>query len=170
MTVVGVISDTHGLLRPEALRALAGCAHIIHGGDIGNAAILATLASHAPVTAVRGNNDRDAWAASIDEAERIQIEDISIHVLHDVTQLGFDPARRGIRVVVSGHSHQPRIGALNGVVYLNPGSAGPRRFRLPVTLARMTIAGDGIDVRVIDLVSMREFCTPWISTASTTSS
>ena len=170
MTVVGVISDTHGLLRPEALRALAGCAQIIHAGDIGNATILNALAALARVTAVRGNNDLGPWAASIDESERLQIEEVVIHVVHDVTQIGFDPAQRRIRVVISGHSHQPRIQARDGVVFFNPGSAGPRRFRLPVTLARMTIAGDAIDVRFIDLVSMREFCRPWTSIASTTSS
>ena len=170
MTVVGVISDTHGLLRPEALRALDGCAAIIHAGDIGNASIVETLASLAPVTAVRGNNDRGPWAASIAESRQLQIENVVIHVVHDVTQIGFDPAQRGIHVVVCGHSHQPRVQQRDGVVYVNPGSAGPRRFRLPVTLATMTIAIDTIDVRLVDLANMREFCRPWKSIASTTSS
>jgi putative phosphoesterase len=136
--VVGLISDTHGLLRPEALDALAGSDHIIHAGDIGDPAILAALAAIAPLTAVRGNNDTGPWARKLPETRTVNIDGVRIHVIHDLAQLRAPP--RGVRVVVSGHSHVPRILGKDGVLYVNPGSAGPRRFRLPVTAGKLLIA------------------------------
>jgi putative phosphoesterase len=136
--VVGLISDTHGLLRPEALDALAGSDHIIHAGDIGDPAILAALAAIAPLTAVRGNNDTGPWARKLPETRTVNIGGVRIHVIHDLAQLRAPP--RGVRVVVSGHSHVPRILGKDGVLYVNPGSAGPRRFRLPVTAGKLLIA------------------------------
>ena len=133
---VGVISDTHGLLRPEALSALAGSAHIVHAGDIGDPSVLEALSRIAPVTAVRGNNDNGPWAEKLRETELVQIADTRIYVIHDVAQLGIDAAAENIGVVIAGHSHRPAQRIEDGVLYLNPGSAGPRRFKLPVTLAR----------------------------------
>jgi uncharacterized protein len=137
--VIGVISDTHGLLRPEALRALRGSEHIIHAGDVGALEILEQLATIAPVTAIRGNVDKAAWARKLAEAEVVGIAGISIYVLHDLAQLDLKPEAAGFTVVISGHSHVPKQETKNGVLYLNPGSAGPRRFKLPVSVARITI-------------------------------
>lgn len=134
---IGVISDTHGLLRPEALAALAGASHIIHGGDIGAPAILAQLATIAPVTAVRGNNDHGAWADRIPQTAAIPWDETLIYALHDLNELDLEAGAAGVSVIVSGHSHQPSVRVRDGVLYLNPGSAGPRRFKLPVTLARL---------------------------------
>src|SRR5687768_11930634 len=135
---VGLISDTHGLLRPEALAALRGSRHIVHAGDIGDPAVLQALARIAPVTAVRGNNDTGSWAKRLSLTEDLRIAGKRIHVLHDLSQLDLDPAAEGYDVVVAGHSHRPREELRDGVLYLNPGSAGPRRFKLPVTVARLT--------------------------------
>jgi putative phosphoesterase len=135
--VVGLVSDTHGLLRPEAIEALAGSDHIIHAGDIGDPAILGALAAIAPLTAVRGNNDTGAWARGIPEARTLELGGVRIHVIHDLGMLRRPP--RGVRVVVSGHSHVPRILEEEGVLYVNPGSAGRRRFRLPVTVGQLRI-------------------------------
>lgn len=136
---IGVISDTHGLLRPEALRALAGVRHIIHAGDIGAPGLIGTLGETAPVTAIRGNVDRDAWAAEYPEARTIRLGGLTIRVLHDlkrhVRELESDPPD----VVIFGHSHRPSIESRDGTLFLNPGSAGPRRFRLPVTVAILTV-------------------------------
>jgi putative phosphoesterase len=154
----GIISDTHGLLRPEACAALAGCDRIIHAGDIGNPDILATLAMLAPVTAVRGNNDRGKWARGIAEEQLVQVGGITLCVLHDLARLPIDVATRGIRVVVSGHSHRPVVREHEGVLYVNPGSAGPRRFRLPVAVAELTIHGDWVRARIIEL-SIRDAVT-----------
>ncbi|MCC2654976.1 MAG: YfcE family phosphodiesterase [Panacagrimonas sp.] len=140
---VGVLSDTHGLLRPEALAFLRGSDHILHAGDIGGAGILAQLAELAPVTAVRGNNDDEPWAASIAESRRITLGGAVFHLLHDRAQLDLDPDAEGIHVVVSGHSHRPLLERRGGVLYLNPGSAGRRRFRLPVSVAEVRVAADG---------------------------
>jgi len=145
---IGLISDTHGLLRPEAARALQGSAHIIHAGDIGSPAILEELARIAPVTAVRGNNDRDAWARAIRDEETLTLDGIVVHVIHDLNELAIDPAGRGIRVVVSGHSHQPLVAEKDGVLYVNPGSAGPRRFKLPVSVAMLETKGAALDARL----------------------
>jgi putative phosphoesterase len=134
-----VISDTHGLVRPEALAALAGVEHIVHAGDIGAPAVLQALARIAPVTAVRGNNDREAWAAGIPETEVVEIGGAALYVLHDVHDLDLDPRAAGFAAVIAGHSHQPRQEDRDGVLFFNPGSAGPRRFRLPVSVGRLTI-------------------------------
>lgn len=136
---VGLISDTHGLLRPEAVAALRGSRHIVHAGDIGDPAVLEGLARIAPVTAVRGNNDTGSWARRLSATEDLKIAGTRIHVLHDLSQLDVDPAAEGYHVVVAGHSHRPREEMRDGVLYLNPGSAGPRRFKLAVTLARLTL-------------------------------
>ena len=142
---VGLISDTHGLLRPQAVERLRGASHIIHAGDIGAAEILAGLRALAPLTAVRGNNDRAGWARTVRVTETAQFGQVRVYVVHDLAELEIDPAADGFRVVVSGHSHRPRIEERAGVLYVNPGSAGPRRFRLPVAVARLEI--NGADVR-----------------------
>jgi putative phosphoesterase len=136
---VGVISDTHGLLRPEAVAALTGVERIIHAGDIGDRAVLDALGRLAPVSAVRGNNDRGGWAREIPETEVVEIGGMALYVLHDLHELGLDPRAAGFAAVIAGHSHQPRQEERDGVLYFNPGSAGPRRFRLPVSLGRLTI-------------------------------
>jgi putative phosphoesterase len=151
MTRIGVISDTHGQLRPQALELLRGCDHIIHGGDVGKAEVLTQLSQIAPVTAVRGNNDKGAWADSLAETQLLEIEGIRVFVLHDLSLLDIDPVAAGVQVVVSGHSHKPAIDRRDGVVYLNPGSAGPRRFRLPVSVAELTIAGGEVTARIVVL-------------------
>ena len=139
MITVGVISDTHGLLRPEAVAALAGVDCIIHAGDIGGRDVLEGLGRVAPVTAVRGNNDREAWARDIAETEVVEVGGVSLYVLHDVHALDLDPRAAGFAAVIAGHSHRPGQEARDGVLYFNPGSAGPRRFRLPISLGRLTI-------------------------------
>jgi uncharacterized protein len=136
---IGIISDTHGLLRPEAERRLAGVDHIIHGGDIGRPEIIDALRCIAPVTAIRGNADIGDWAGAYPETEVVRLAGRSIYVLHDLKTLQVDPIARGIDVVVSGHSHVPKIETADGVLYLNPGSAGRRRFNLPVTLATLEV-------------------------------
>lgn len=150
-TVVGLVSDTHGLLRPAVLDVLAGSDHIVHAGDIGDAAILARLGAIAPVTAVRGNNDVGPWAAAIPETAVLHAGGVSLFVLHDVKTLAIDPARAGHAAVIAGHSHRPSDALRDGVRYLNPGSAGPRRFSLPITLARLVIDADGLAVEFVDL-------------------
>jgi uncharacterized protein len=149
--LVGVISDTHGLLRPQAVSALQGCTQIIHAGDIGPPEILQRLETIAPVTAVRGNVDRAEWARSLPETQLIEICGTWLYVLHDLAALDLQPQAAGIRVVISGHSHQPRCEEREGVLYLNPGSSGPRRFRLPVCLAILHIDGDQVQAQWIDL-------------------
>jgi putative phosphoesterase len=151
MSRIGVISDTHGLLRPEAVAALAGVSHIVHAGDVGSADVLAQLSRIAPVTAVRGNNDRAAWAADLAITETVEIEGRSIYVLHDLAELDLDPATAGFAVVVTGHSHKPKIVTKDGVLFMNPGSAGPRRFKLPVTLGTLDVSGSGIRAEIHEL-------------------
>jgi putative phosphoesterase len=136
---IGVISDTHGLLRPEVLEALAGVEHIIHAGDIGSPEIVPRLAEIAPVTAIRGNVDTQPWARAFPAWDVVTMAGRMIYVIHDVGDLDLDPAAAGITLVVSGHSHQPKIETVGRVVYLNPGSAGPRRFKLPITLATLDL-------------------------------
>jgi hypothetical protein len=136
---VGVISDTHGLLRPEAVAALTGVERIIHAGDIGERAVLDALGRLAPVSAVRGNNDRGGWTRHIPETEVVEVGGVALYVLHDLHELDLDPRAAGYAAVIAGHSHQPRQEERDGVLYFNPGSAGPRRFRLPVSLGRLTI-------------------------------
>ena len=148
---VGLISDTHGLLRAEASAALRGVDAIIHAGDIGNPAILDALATIAPVTAVRGNNDTDSWARALPESATLDAATVRIHVLHDLALLDIDPAREGVRVVVAGHSHRPRIVESEGVLYVNPGSAGPRRFTLPVSVGELAIDNGRIEPTLIRL-------------------
>ncbi|MFC5500602.1 metallophosphoesterase family protein [Caenimonas terrae] len=149
---VGLISDTHGLLRPQALAALQGSEHIVHGGDIGNAEVLEQLRAIAPLTVVRGNVDTDDWAQAIGETETIALAGVRIHVLHDLKALAIDPAALGVGVVVSGHSHKPLVEQRGAVLYVNPGSAGPRRFRLPVSVAQLVIeAGGAVTARIVEL-------------------
>jgi hypothetical protein len=150
---IGLISDTHNLLRPEALAFLQGCDHILHAGDVCDGAVLEALAALAPLTAVRGNNDRGAWAARLRETEQVELGGVRIHLLHDLAQLDIDPAAAGVRVVVSGHSHQPFIDERDGVLFVNPGSAGPRRFRLPIAAGELRIADGAVEARLVDLVA-----------------
>jgi len=149
--VVGVISDTHGLLRPQALTALAGVDLIVHAGDIGSPAILAVLGAIAPVLAVRGNNDREAWAASIPEIATTEIAGKRLYVIHDFKMLAGDPAALGVDVIISGHSHRPSVQHRSSVVLLNPGSAGPRRFSLPIAVARLHLGPAGPRVEIVEL-------------------
>ena len=150
-TLIGVISDTHGLLRPAALDALQGVDRIIHAGDVGARAILDALRDIAPLTAVHGNVDRGEVRASLPATEVAQCGEIDIYVLHDLYELDLDPAAANFDVVISGHTHRPLTEYRNGVLYLNPGSAGPRRFDLPVTVARMRITGKHINVEMVEL-------------------
>jgi len=149
---VGLISDTHGLLRPEALDFLAGCDHIVHGGDIGNADILARLAQIAPLTTVRGNNDRDAWARAIPVTATLNVGKVALYAIHDLKELDIDPAAAGVRIVMSGHSHRPSSVEREGVLYINPGSAGRRRFSLPISAAELIVEGDSVRPRIVTLV------------------
>jgi len=151
MLRVGLISDTHGLLRPEARAFLRGCHHIVHGGDIGSQDVLRKLSLIAPITAVRGNNDKGSWAAALPETKLVQLEDVFIYVIHDLAQLDLEPQAAGINVVVSGHSHQPLIQERYGVLYINPGSAGPRRFKLPIALAELNVENKSITSRIVEL-------------------
>jgi uncharacterized protein len=150
--VIGVISDTHGLLRPEALTALEGSRYIIHAGDIGDPFILSRLAEIAAVTAVRGNVDGSAWARKIPPTNVLELGGVSIYILHDLSQLDLKPEAAGFSAIVSGHSHRPKQELQNGVLYFNPGSAGPRRFKLPVTLGRLFVNDDGVRGELVNLV------------------
>ena len=149
---IGVISDTHGLLRPETLEAIAGCEQIIHAGDVGKEEVLTALRQIAPVTAVRGNVDHGPWAEKLPEEVRLHVSGVTILVLHDSQALNVDPVASGLGVVISGHSHQPSIERQNGVLYLNPGSAGKRRFSLPVTLAKLEIGQAGAEATLVRLL------------------
>ena len=148
---IGVISDTHGLLRPEAAHAIRGVEKILHAGDIGKPEVLTGLASIAPVTAVRGNIDSGDWAAAIPETEQIDIGGVHIYMLHDLKELSIDPAEGGFRVIISGHSHKPFVEERAGVLYVNPGSAGPRRFKLPVCLAYLTMRSGVPSAEIVNL-------------------
>jgi len=151
MRTIGVISDTHGLLRPQALAALRGAELIIHAGDVGGAGILEPLAEIAPVRAVRGNVDRGTWAEDLPEREIVQLDQHLLYVLHDLGELEFDPAAAGFHAVISGHSHRPKIETKEDVLYCNPGSAGPRRFDLPITVGKLTISAGKLQARIIEL-------------------
>ncbi|WP_437606141.1 metallophosphoesterase family protein [Sorangium sp. So ce834] len=148
---IGVISDTHGLVRPEALAALAGSELILHAGDVGGPEVLAALAAIAPVTAVRGNNDRGRWADGLPERATVRVADATLFVLHDVKELGPGAGAAGYAAVVAGHSHRPAILEQDGVLFLNPGSAGPRRFKLPLSVARLIVRGAAVTAEIVPL-------------------
>jgi putative phosphoesterase len=150
---IGVISDTHGLLRPEVEQRLAGVAHIVHAGDIGSPNVIAELQRIAPIIAIRGNVDTGHWAEHYPETQMVTLGGCCIYVLHDVQTLQLDPVSSGVDVVVCGHSHRPRIESIRGVLYLNPGSAGPRRFNLPVTVATLDLTAGGPNPLIHDLGS-----------------
>lgn len=149
--LIGVISDTHGLLRPEAVVALAECEHILHAGDVGDAGILERLSEIAPVTAIRGNVDVSGECAALPEAEMVELGGVFFYIVHSLGWLDLNPAAAGVGVVVSGHSHKPSIEQRNGVMYLNPGSAGPRRFKLPVSVALVTVNQGKAEARIMEL-------------------
>lgn len=151
MPRIGVISDTHGLLRPQALEQLQGSDFIVHGGDIGDPAILDQLRAIAPLTVVRGNNDRAPWADAIPDTAILDLGQIKLFALHDIGTLAIDPVVAGVQVVVYGHSHSPTATWRDGILYLNPGSAGPRRFKLPVSVAQLLVDGPSVTARVIEL-------------------
>lgn len=148
---LGIISDTHGLLRPEAVDFLQGCDRIVHGGDIGNAEVLRRLSAIATVAAVRGNNDTAAWAQKIPETELFEFNGIRVYAIHDLSLLDIDPSAAGIQVVVSGHSHRPLVENRGGTLFINPGSAGPRRFKLPISVAEIMVGGGVITPRIVEL-------------------
>jgi uncharacterized protein len=153
MLRIGVISDTHGLLRPQALEALAGAQHLIHAGDVGGSEVLEQLRQIAPVTAVSGNNDFGEWAAALPAAVTFQLGGLRLHLLHDVAALALVPVALGIRAVIAGHSHRPAIRESGGVLYLNPGSAGPHRFSLPISVAWLEIEDGSLRARLVDLTA-----------------
>jgi putative phosphoesterase len=148
---VGLISDTHGLLRPEAVRALRGSDFIIHAGDIGAPAVLDELSHLAPVTAIRGNNDKGSWASVLRETEVLKVGATSVFVIHNLAEIDRDPAEAGFHVVVSGHSHRPAHRMERGVLFVNPGSAGPRRFSLPVAAGQLVVAGTQVTPQLFEL-------------------
>ena len=148
---IGVISDTHGLLRPEAINALRGSDHIIHAGDVGDPEILQSLQALAPVTAIRGNIDKERWAKKLPETEVAELAGFSIYVLHDLSKLDLKPEASGFRAVIYGHSHVPKQETRNGVLYFNPGSAGPKRFKLPICVGHLTIEGPEIRGEIIKI-------------------
>jgi len=147
--LVGVVSDTHGLLRPEALEILRGSNYIIHAGDVGSPEILDQLAAIAPLTAIRGNIDTSAWASKLPETEVLEVGGISIYILHDLAKLDLNPKAAGFAAVICGHSHAPKQETRDGVLYFNPGSAGPRRFKLPVSIGKLTIENGSVRGEVI---------------------
>ena len=149
---VGLVSDTHGLLRPEARAFAAGCDYIIHGGDIGSAEILDELSALAPLIAVKGNNDRKAWAARLPETEMIRVGGVFIYIIHDLSKLDVDPHTAGAHVVVSGHSHKSLIELREGILYVNPGSCGPKRFKLPLSVGEIRVEGTKVRARIVELV------------------
>lgn len=149
---IGLVSDTHGLLRPEALDFLAGSDHIVHGGDIGGQEILARLAQIAPLTVVRGNNDTAAWADALPETDTLDVGGVRLLAIHDLKALVLDPRAAGVRVVVSGHSHRPSCTERDGVLYVNPGSAGKRRFSLPIAAGELLVDAGRVEARLVTLV------------------
>lgn len=153
MLRIGLISDTHGLLRPEAVEFLRGSDFIIHAGDICDPSILVELSHLAPVTAVRGNNDKGHWAGSLRETELIKFEEAFLYAIHDLGELDIDPVAVGVHVVISGHSHKPSINHRAGVLYVNPGSAGPRRFSLPIAAGELIIEGSSVVAKLAEFPS-----------------
>jgi putative phosphoesterase len=152
VVTIGVISDTHGLLRPEALAVLRGSDYIIHAGDIGDPAILNQLGKLAPVTPIRGNVDRQAWAKKIPVTNVLEVGGVTIYMLHNLNELDLKPEAAGFDVVVYGHTHVAKAETRNGVLYFNPGSAGPRRFRLPVTVGRLTVKDGKVSKEILETV------------------
>jgi len=148
---IGLIADTHGLLRPEALAALADSDLLIHAGDIGKPEVVAALKKIAPLVAIKGNNDTDSWARRLPETKKITLGALKLYVIHNVKELSFDPAARGFRVVISGHSHKPVIQTKDNVLFVNPGSAGPRRFKLPICVGKLLVQGETVDAEIIEL-------------------
>jgi hypothetical protein len=148
---VGVISDTHGLLRPEAVELLRGSEHIIHAGDIGSPEIIPALEKIAPVTAIRGNVDTQAWTSRFAETEVVELEGLHIYVIHDANALDLNPRAAGFAAVISGHSHQPKQEMKDGVLYFNPGSAGPRRFKLPISVGRLEIIEGNLHAKILPI-------------------
>jgi hypothetical protein len=148
---IGLISDTHDLVRPEALAFLAGSDRIVHAGDVCRPEVLDALAAIAPVIAVRGNNDRGAWAARLRESELVELAGVWLYAIHDLAQIAIEPREAGVAVVVSGHSHRPLVERRDGVLYVNPGSAGPRRFSLPISVGELRIAGGEVSARTVAL-------------------
>jgi hypothetical protein len=148
---VGVLSDTHGLLRPEARAFLIGSDYIVHGGDVGGQQILDELSAIAPLIAVRGNNDKQPWAAHLRHTELIRIGNVFAYVIHDLAELDLDPGAAGVSVVISGHSHKPTTTQRDGILYVNPGSCGPRRFKLPVSVGEILVTGNEVSARTIEL-------------------
>jgi len=151
--VVGLISDTHGLVRPQALHHLAGSDLILHAGDLGGAHVIVALKAVAPLVAIRGNVDDGAWAEALPERRTVDAGGIGIYMLHDVKQLEPTAPLEGIRVVLSGHSHKPTSAERNGILYVNPGSAGPKRFNLPITVARLYVDGQDVTCEIVEIVS-----------------
>jgi uncharacterized protein len=149
--IVGVISDTHGLLRPEAIELLRGSEHIIHAGDIGAPEIIPELRKIAPVTAIRGNVDTQAWAQGFAETEVVELGGLHIYVIHDANAIDLNPKAAGFAAVISGHSHQPKQEIKNRVLYFNPGSAGPRRFKLPISVGRMEIVDGKVSAAILEI-------------------
>ena len=149
--MIGVVSDTHGLLRPEAVERLHGVDLIIHAGDIGSADVLAALGELAPVTAVRGNNDRGDWARAVPETAVLRVSGLAIYVLHDIHELDLDPSAAEMTAVIAGHSHKPLLKTEKGVLYMNPGSIGPRRFKLPVALGRLVVENGRVTGEIVQL-------------------
>jgi putative phosphoesterase len=148
---IGIISDTHGLMRPQAIDALANVMLILHAGDIGTPEVLDALRAIAPVVAVRGNNDTESWAQALPETEVVEIGNVALYILHDVNDLDLDPVAASFQAIISGHSHRPGRVTRQGVLFLNPGSAGPRRFRLPISVARLNICGASLNAEIIEL-------------------
>lgn len=151
MQLIGLISDTHGLVRPQALDALTGVDLIIHAGDIGAPEVIDNLKRIAPVVAIKGNNDRGNWAKSLPDTKLVKTADAKLYIIHNVKELDCDPVARGIQVVISGHSHKPSVINRDGVLYVNPGSAGPRRFKLPIAVGKLRVEGMNVKPEIIQL-------------------
>jgi putative phosphoesterase len=149
--VIGLISDTHGLIRPQALEVLAGVELIVHAGDIGKSEVVAALKAISPVCAIKGNNDTGAWAKPLPETQLIRTGDASLFIIHNVKELDCNPISRGYQVIISGHSHKPSITRRDGVLFVNPGSAGPRRFKLPVAVGKLFVKGSEVNAEIIEL-------------------
>jgi uncharacterized protein len=150
---IGLISDTHGLMRPEALERLQGSDLLIHAGDIGKPEVLTALRKIAPVIAIKGNNDTGSWARKLPDTRKVAIGTLRLYVIHNLRELNFDPAARGFRVVISGHSHKPAIQTNGRVLFVNPGSAGPRRFKLPICVGRLMVQDKSIETEIIELAT-----------------